>query len=277
MVEIPSLPRIPGLPDPLRRIRMPEDFEAVTTIGDEHDPAAAGVDERALDRIWSGAIDLYRSGVHPAVQVCVRRHGVVVLDRAIGHARGNGPDDREQTEKVLATPETPFLIYSGSKAVTAFVVHLLADRGVLSLEQPVADYVPEYGDGGKAEVTIGHVLAHRAGVPTLPREAYDLDRLRDRDFILASLSAAKPLGRPGEFLAYHAVSGGFILREVVQRATGMDIQTVLAEEVREPLRFRWTGYGVKLSDIPAVAEDYVTGAPVLPPVSQLVSRALGVG
>src|SRR5579884_3105258 len=187
MVEIPSLPRIPGLPDPLRRIRMPEDFEAVTTIGDEHDPAAAGVDERALDRIWSGAIDLYRSGLHPAVQVCVRRHGVVVLDRAIGHARGNGPDEGEDAERILATPDTPFVIYSGSKGITAFVVHLLVDRGTLDLEDPIATYIPEYASGGKDEITIGQVLAHRAGVPGLPSEVFDLDRVRDREFIVNAL------------------------------------------------------------------------------------------
>jgi CubicO group peptidase (beta-lactamase class C family) len=169
------------------------------------------------------------------------------------------------------------LIYSGSKAITAFVVHLLIDRGVLDLEDRVAAYIPEYAQGGKGDITIGQVLAHRAGVPSLPREAFDLDRVGDREFILNALSTAKPFGKPGEFLAYHAVAGGFILAEVVQRATGKDIRTVLREEILEPLRFRWNDYGVRLSDIPAVASDYVTGAPVLPPFSQLLSRALGVG
>jgi CubicO group peptidase (beta-lactamase class C family) len=277
MTELPSLPRIPGLPDPLRRIRMPDDLEAVTTIGQEHDPAAAGLDPRAVSRIWRGAVNLYRSGVHPAVQVCVRREGTVVLDRAIGHARGNGPDDPEDAEKVLATPQTAFLIYSGSKAITAFVVHVLVDRGLVALDEPVATYIPEYAAGGKGEITVGQVLAHRSGVPNLPREAFDLDRVGDRQFILEALCGAKPFGKPGEFLAYHAVSGGFILAEVVQRVSGKDIQAVLREEILEPLRFRWNDYGVGLSDIPAVAADYLTGAPVLPPFSQLVSRALGIG
>lgn len=277
MPQIPSLPTIPGLPDPLRRIRLPDDFDAVTTIGDEADPAEVGLDEPAVRRIWTGAIDLYRSGVHPAVQVCVRRDGVVVLDRAIGHASGNGPSDLDTADKVLATPQTPFVIYSGSKAITAFVVHLLVDRGVIDLDDPVAEYIPEYGEDGKGEITIGQVLAHRSGVPALPREAVDLDRVGDREFILQALCTAKPFGKPGEFLAYHAVSGGFILAEVVQRAIGKDIRAVLTEEIREPLRFRWNDFGVRISDIPAVAIDYVTGAPVLPPFSQLMSRALGVG
>lgn len=277
MTALPSLPRIRGLPDPLRRIRLPEDLDAVTTIGEEEDPAAVGLDAPAVRRIWRGAVELYRSGVHPAVQVCVRRHGVVVLDRAIGHARGNGPDDAPDAEKLQATPQTPFLIYSGSKAITAFVVHVLVDRGILDLEDAIAAHIPEYAAGGKEGITIGHVLAHRAGVPALPHEVFDLDRVGDRQYILDALCSATPFGKPGEFLAYHAVAGGMILGEVVQRATGKDIRAVLTEEIREPLGFRWNDYGARLSDIPTLAADCVTGAPLLPPLSQLASRALGVG
>src|SRR5436309_11210729 len=116
MPRIPSLLRLPGLPDPLRRIALPSDLDSVTTVGAEGDPREGGLSDAAIERIWHSAVDLYRSGVHPAVQVCIRRHGAVVLDRAIGHARGNGPQDGPDANKVLATPDTPFLIYSGSKA-----------------------------------------------------------------------------------------------------------------------------------------------------------------
>jgi CubicO group peptidase (beta-lactamase class C family) len=275
--QIPSPPRLPGLPDLLRRIRLPKNLDAVTTVGAEADPASVGMDAAPIERVWSGAVDLYRSGVHPAVQVCLRRHGTVVLNRAIGHARGNGPNDPPDAERVLATPETPFLIYSGSKAITAFVVHLVAERGHIDIEDPVAKYIPAYAANGKGEITIGHVLAHRAGVAGMPRETFDLDRVNDREFILEALCSAKPFGKPGEFLAYHAVSGGFILAEVLERATGKDLRTILSEEIRGPLGFRWTDYGVAADDIGALALDYVTGAPALPPLSQLITRALGVG
>jgi CubicO group peptidase (beta-lactamase class C family) len=277
MPQIPTLPRIPGLPDPLRRIRLPEDFDAVTAVGAEEDPASVGMTAEAVDKVWEGALDLYRSGVHPAVQVCLRRHGEVVLNRAIGHARGNGPNDPPGAEKVMATPETPFLIYSGSKGVTAFVVHLMAERGALDIDDPVAKYIPAYAANDKGDITIGHVLAHRAGVAAMPREAFDLDRVNDREYLLEVLCSARPFGKPGEFLAYHAVSGGFILAEVLERATGKDIRTILSEEIRGPLGFRWTDYGVPADDVEAVALDYVTGAPTLPPLSQIISRALGVG
>jgi len=67
------------------------------------------------------------------VQLCVVRSGAVVLNRTIGHARGNGPRGPDNAEKVLATPETPFVIYSGAKTISAFVVHLPAGRGVARL------------------------------------------------------------------------------------------------------------------------------------------------
>lgn len=280
MPEIPSLPsppRVPGLPDPLRRVRVPADLDAVTTVGEETDPAATGMEPHAVERIWSAALDLYRSGVHPAVQLCLRRQGQVVLNRAVGHARGNGPGEAQGAEKVMATPQTPFLIYSGSKAITAFVIHLLAERGALALDDRVVKYIPAYGANGKEEITIGHVLAHRSGVPSLPREALDLDRVNDREYLLDILCQAKPIARPGDYLAYHAVSGGFILGEVVERATGRDIKAILRDEIRAPLGFRWNDYGVGREDIPALALDYVTGPPTLPPLSQLITRALGVG
>ena len=229
----------------------------------------------AVERIWKDAVSWYRGGAHPALQVCVRREGKVVLDRAIGHARGNGPKDSDDAEKEPATPATPFTIYSGAKAITAFVTHLCHERGLLDIELPVAEYIPGYERNGKGDITIAHVLAHRAGVPNLPSEALDLDRATDREFLVELLCDAKPFAKAGQQLAYHAVSGGYILGEVIHRTSGKDIRTVLAEEILDPLGFRWTNYGVAPEDTGAVALNYITGPPTLPPLSNLLTRALG--
>ncbi|HJP64731.1 MAG TPA: serine hydrolase, partial [Actinomycetota bacterium] len=126
--SLPALPRLPFVRDPFRRIRVPRDLESVTTIGLEADPAVAGMTAKGIERIWRGVTGLYRSGVHPAIQISLRRDGHVVLDRSIGHARGNGPQDKPDAEKVPATPETPFVVFSASKAVTAMLVHVLQER-----------------------------------------------------------------------------------------------------------------------------------------------------
>jgi CubicO group peptidase (beta-lactamase class C family) len=82
--------------------------------------------------------------------------------------------------------------------------------------------------------------------------------------------------RPGTLLAYHAISGGYILGEIVNRVTGKSIREVLAAEILDPLGFRWTNYGVRPEDVPAVGRDYVTGPPLLPPLSILVKRVLSL-
>ncbi len=273
---MPTIPRLPFVGDPLRRIRVPGDLEAATTIGDEADPEAAGLEPANVESMWKAAVSLYRSGVHPAVQVCVRRNGAVVLDRAIGHARGNGPQDAEDADKVRATPETPFLIYSGSKAITAFVIHMLIERGLVELAAPIASYIPEYARHGKGEITVGHVLAHRAGVPNLPREVLELDNIGNRELLREALCDAKPFARPGRLLAYHAVSGGFILAEIAERVTGEPINELLADEILDPLGFQWTNYGVAPERVGEVALNYVTGPRATPPLSTLLTRALGL-
>jgi CubicO group peptidase (beta-lactamase class C family) len=272
---MPSVPRLPLVPDPLRRVHIKRDLASITTTAAEVDPVEVGLDSKAVEKMWRAARDLYRSGVHPALQLCVRRQGEVVLDRAIGHARGNGPGDGRDSERVLVTTDTPFCVFSASKAVTAMVVHKLHERGLLDIDARVAEYIPEYGVHGKEETTIAHVLAHRAGVPTLPRRALDVENVGDREYIVKVICDAKPLVKPGTLLAYHAVSGGFILGEIVHRVTGRDIRSVLASEFLDPLGFRWMNYGVAEKDLGEVGFNYVTGPPLLPPLSNLVSRVLG--
>jgi CubicO group peptidase (beta-lactamase class C family) len=266
-----------GLPlRPWKRLcRVPADLEAVTTRGDETPPHEVGLEPDAVERIWEKATALYRTGLHPALQVCVRRHGAVVLDRAIGHASGNAPGDPPDAPKTLADLDTPFRIYSASKAVTAMVIHKLDDLGVLHVDDRVSDYLPAFAGGARGKITIAHVLCHRSGIPLLPPEAMDLDLLARPDDIVELLVRAPLRGRPGRQLAYHAVTGGFVLGALVRAATGDDIRTVLRKEIREPLGLRWLDYGVAAEDAPRVAVDALTGLPPPPPLAQILERALG--
>jgi CubicO group peptidase (beta-lactamase class C family) len=269
------IPRLPLVPDPLRRIKVPRDVRALTSVAVEDDPASAGMSAEGVERIWGSIERLYRSGVHPAIQLCLRREGRVVVDRAIGNSRGVGPGEPKDAVRETVATTTPYVIYSASKAITAMVAHLLDQRGSIHLGDRVCEYIPEYAKHGKEAITIAHVLSHRAGVPNLPREALDLDNIARPELVCEILCDAKPLSRPGKALAYHAVSGGFIIAEVVRRVTGKDIRQVLAEEILDPLGFRWTNYGVAPADVDLVGRDYATGAPVLPPISTLLERALG--
>lgn len=247
----------------------------MTTIGAEADPASVGMTTEGIEQIWDGVRGLYRSGIHPAITLCVRRRGEIVLNRGIGHARGNGPMDGPDVEKELATPESPFCIFSAGKAVTATLVHRLDEEGLLHIGDPVAEYLPEFARHGKEGITLAHVLSHRAGIPALPKGALDMDRLDDWEYQRELMYDAKAVMRPGRRQAYHAVSGGAVLGEVVREVTGLSIREVLADRILDPLAFRWTNYGVAAEDVPKVGLAYPTGAPPIPPVSTFLTRALG--
>ena len=259
----------------LSRCPVPWDVEEVQVTGEEIDSREVGIEPEAVETVWHAVERLYRTGLHPAVQICIRRGGRVILHRALGHAAGNAPDDAPDAPKVPIALDTPVNIFSASKAVTAMVIHKLDERRVLHLEDRVCDYIPEFARYGKHHVTLRHILSHRAGIPNLPSDALDLDLLGQPEKLTELLCEAKLQTRPGRMLAYHAVSGGFVLAEVVRRATGHDIRTVLEREIRDPLGFRWLSYGVRPEDVGRVARNAFTGPPPLPPLSTLLRRALG--
>ena len=144
------------------RIRVPSDLDEVTDVGVEDH---SEIDEAAVERIWQAARHWYAAGMHPAIQLCLRHNGKVVLNRAIGHGWGNAPDDPPDAEKVPVTTDTPFCAYSAAKAIATTVVHMLVERGAFSLDDRVCDYLPTYTSHGKDRTTIRHVMTHSAGVP----------------------------------------------------------------------------------------------------------------
>jgi CubicO group peptidase (beta-lactamase class C family) len=255
-----------------RLCRVPDDLASVTTRGAEADPSVAGLSADDVERLWHAVEAVYRTGLHPALQVCIRYDNHPVLHRAIGYAHGNGPDDPPQAPKTPVTLDTPFILYSASKAITAFLVLKLDEIGALHIEDRVADYVPEFGRHGKDLVTIRHVLTHRAGTPTVPADA---DFLKNPKRALEQLCDERPQSRPGLRLAYHATSGGYVLGAVIERATGERPRAALRKHIGEPLALRWMSYGVRAEDVERVGDDAFTGPPVLPPLSCLLERALG--
>jgi CubicO group peptidase (beta-lactamase class C family) len=176
----------------------------------------------------------------------------------------------------VLSPDSPFCTLSASKAVTAMMIHLLDQYNLLRLDDPVCEYIPEFAAKGKRWITVRHVLVHRAGIQNLPPEVLRLPNLEDIGTVIKLIAAQPAAGRAGRQLAYHAVTGGFVLAEVVRRVTGQTIRTVLEEAVGRPLGMRWLGYGVRHEDLSQVVTNYLTGPPPVPPFSQLFERALGV-
>lgn len=251
---------------------MPADLDAVTTIGAEDH---SGVDSAAIERIWAAARHWYSAGMHPAIQLCLRHNGKVVLNRAIGHGWGNAPTDPVDAEKIPVTPDTPFCAYSAAKAISVTVMHMLIERGVFSLDDRVCEFLPTYTSHGKDRTTIRHVLTHSAGVPIATGPRPDLDRADDSAYAREQLGNLRPLYRPGLMHMYHALTWGPLTREIVSAATGKSIRDILAEEILDPLGFRWTNYGVAPADVPLVAPSHATGAQLPAPIAAIFRKAVG--
>ncbi len=255
-----------------RRIRVPVDLEAVTDRAEEDH---SEVDSVAVERIWDAARHWYAAGMQPAIQVCLRRNGKVILDRAIGHGWGNGPADPVDAEHIPVRTSTPFCVYSAAKAITTTVTHMLAERGAFSLEDRVCDYLPNYTSHGKDRTTIRHVVTHSAGIPFATGPKPDLKRMDDSEYARDMLGRMKPVYRPGLVHIYHGVTWGPLMREIISAATGRSIRDILADEILGPLGFRWTNYGVAPEDVPLVAPSHVTGKPLPAPIAKAFKTAVG--
>lgn len=135
------------------------------------------------------------------------------------------------------------MVASCSKGITATVLAMLVERGELDPEKPVAAYWPEFASGGKAEVTVAMVASHTAGLPYPPLGTglHGLD-LHRGPAVTEALAGAKPLWTPGRAMAYHPVTMGTLLDEIVRRATGSSIGQQLRRLIAEPLGLdMWIG------------------------------------
>lgn len=251
---------------------MAADLDAVTAVGAE---AHSGIDRVSVERIWQAVRHWYQAGMHPAIQLCLRHNGRIILDRAIGHGWGNGPADPPDAQQIPVSTDTPFCVYSTAKAITTTVVHMLAERGFFSLDDRVCDYLPSYTSHGKDRTTIRHVMTHSAGVPFATGPKPDLKRMDDSEYAREMLGQLRPIYPPGLVHIYHALTWGPLVREIVSAATGKSIREVLATEILDPLGFRWTNYGVAAQDVSLVAPSHVTGKPLPAPIEAAFRVAVG--
>ncbi|MEV5589826.1 serine hydrolase domain-containing protein [Nonomuraea pusilla] len=157
--------------------------------------------------------------------------------------------------------DTLQVVFSTTKGVTAACAHLLAERGELDLDAPVAAYWPEFAANGKDRLPVRWLLTHQAGLPAIDRPVTPAQALAWEPMVTA-LAAQRPLWEPGTGHGYHAHTYGWLVGEVVRRVSGRSLGTYLAEEIAAPLGLDlWIG-------LPAAE---------LPRVSRLVTDPAGPG
>ncbi|MFJ1806503.1 MULTISPECIES: serine hydrolase domain-containing protein [unclassified Streptomyces] len=123
-------------------------------------------------------------------------------------------------------------VYSVTKTMTALCALVLADRGELDPDAPVARYWPEFAAAGKEAVLVRHLLSHTAGLPDWDGPVAEI---YDWPAATARLAAQTPQWKPGSAAGYHSLTQGFLVGEVVRRITGRNPGEFFADEIAGPL------------------------------------------
>jgi CubicO group peptidase (beta-lactamase class C family) len=180
------------------------------------------VNEKVADLIQQQTAE----GRQLGVQVCAYKDGQVVVDTVAGQM---GPDDTRPIQ-----PDSLVLAFSVTKGVGALAVHILADRGLIDVDAPVAKYWPAFAPHGKERVTVAQALSHQAGLHAMP-SPFKVEHLTDWDAGIKRMEEGVPAYPPGTATGYHAVTWAWIAGGIVQGATGRHIKEVIETEIAKPL------------------------------------------
>lgn len=206
------------------------------------------------------------------LQVVAYLDGELVIDTWAGLA--------DESSQHPVNGETLFTAFSISKGITSTCIHMLADRGLLDYDIPIAYYWPEFAAGGKEKATIRHALTHRVGIPNDPPDI-DIKMMSDWNAVCKATAEMEPLWEPGTKISYHPLSCGWVLGEVVRRIDGRSISQFLQDEVCQPLGIENMYFGVPpekehlvatLKNAPGLTESLVNfGVPLTHPMADPAS------
>jgi CubicO group peptidase (beta-lactamase class C family) len=170
-------------------------------------------------------------------QLCIYRHGERVVDLWAG---------RDPANNRPYGPDIVGVLMSCTKGVTATAVHMLADRGRIDFDAPMARYWPQFAQGGKAAITVRQALSHQGGLMGYDEElGFGPAELFDYERSIAGLEGMAPLWAPGSAAMYHFVTFGTLAGELIRRVDGRTAGRFVAEEIVGPLGIDlWIGLPV---------------------------------
>ncbi|KAF7718160.1 Beta-lactamase domain-containing protein [Penicillium ucsense] len=166
------------------------------------------------------------SGAEIGASLCINIDGKNVLDLWGGFANEARTRPWER--------DTVTGVWSSTKVITCLAVNILADRGLLDVNEKVSTYWPEFAVNGKENVKVSHILSHTAGVPAWA-PGITLEEVLDVEGATRKLAELAPMWTPGEFSGYHLVSQGHLLGEIVRRVSGKSLTQFIADEIAGPL------------------------------------------
>jgi len=185
-----------------------------------------GTCEAAFEGVRSVLSTQLDSGADLGASVAVFLHGEPVVDIWGGYC--------DEAKTVPWERDTITNVWSTTKTMTFVCALILADRGELDFDAPVAKYWPEFAAAGKEGVLVRHLMGHTAGLSGW-QEPVAAEQLADWELCTSLLAAQAPWWEPGSGSGYHAVTQGYLIGEVVRRITGESIGQWFAREVAKPL------------------------------------------
>jgi CubicO group peptidase (beta-lactamase class C family) len=182
--------------------------------------------------------------------VCVYHHGRPVVDIWDGvRDRDSSPWRRDDMA----------MSFSTTKGVVATALHTCVDRGLLDYDDPVSTHWPEFAQNGKEQITVRHVLCHESGLHDVVSLLDTPQQLLDWDAMVDALARARPAFEPGTVNAYHALTFGYLVGEIVRRTAGVTIGEVVQRDIASPLGLDGCYIGVPADEfarvVPVFAAD----------------------
>jgi CubicO group peptidase (beta-lactamase class C family) len=216
--------------------------------------AAAGlVPERvaALDTRVQREID---EGLLPSCQYAIAKDGEVIVQRTYGDA----------------TDDTRYCIFSSTKAFAVSAFWILLGEGKVSVTDKVADLLPGFGERGKQDVTVEHVLLHTAGFPYAPLGPPEWSTHEGR---MSVYPRWRLDWEPGTKFMYHATSAHWVLMDILTKITGEDHRDFIKKRVLEPIGLESFALGLKPDEQTNLAEIVYVGEEMTP---DELEAALGI-
>ena len=196
-------------------------------------------------------------GKERGVQAAIYIDGKLVVDAWAG-----------VTDFRTGTPvegDSLFPVFSTTKGIFSTVMHILAERGQLDYDAPIATYWPEFAVNGKETITSRQALAHTSGIPFMP-PGTTAEQTADWDFMCRQVAQLTPISAPGAKQQYHPVTFGWIVGETARRITGRTVPQLLEEEICRPLGITRMFCGIPAELEPQTAFlEQVPNPPVTPP------------
>lgn len=214
-------------------------------------PKEAGLDPDGILALHEFADRMYETNITPAQVYAVARKGRLIAHRSVGKLTP------EQSSPDLTTSAL-FPLCSITKVYTATAIMILVEKGLVGLNRPVCDYIPEFAKGEKQDVRVHHLLTHTSGIRAEDIHTY---RKQSTDSVPSCESNANPelhqyiysacgvpLGRkPGETMEYLGY-GYELLAEIIRKVSGLAYPEFMRKHLFEPLGLKDTYYNVPMSE-----------------------------